>query len=345
MIQNEYGRLKKVLVGREFDFPQKVFDISFKVFFQDHLDDLDMVKDFKDEYTAQIVAERNEDLDNLAKVLEQHGVEVYRPEPVTRPVKVKTPYFESVWRSSANVRDQCFVYKNTIIETAPSLRGRFFENDSFYNILLELYRECGYNWIQFPKSRLTDDVIDQDDWKIERDPADSAKYEPFFDAANLLKVDNRVIFNAATHNHLLGVQWLERNLDCELCTVHLVDNHIDGALAFLNEETVLVNNRSCIADPTETIPWLKDFHILRLPENVETEFDVKLPHIASKEGMSINVLSLDPGTVIVNSSDTAVCELLDSNGFNVIPVQLRYCTAFGGGVHCSTLDLDREIFY
>lgn len=341
MIKNEYSKLKKVLVGREFDFPQRTFDISFKVFFQDHLDDLDLVKKFSKEYTAEIVGERNEDLDNLAKVLEEHGVEVYRPEPVTTPKKVKTPYFDSIQRSASNVRDQCFVYKNTIYETSPSLRGRYFENDGFYNVLLGLYKN-GYNWIQFPKSRLTDEAIDDADWKAQRDFSKDTKFEPFFDAANLLKVDDKVLFNYSSFNHYLGIEWLKRNIDADLITVRLLDNHIDGALAFLDESTVLVNPKSCLIDPVEAIPFLKDFRVLRLPDETPTEFDTDLPHIASREGMSINVLSIDPKTVVVNSFDTVVAELLDKAGFNVIPVKLRYCTAFGGGIHCSTLDLDRE---
>ena len=116
MNQNEYGRLRKVLVGREFDFPQSVWDISFKAFFQDHLDDLDLVKKFSKEYTAKIVAERNEDLDNLAKLLTEHGIKVYRPEKIKKAMPIQTPYFKSYCRAAANVRDLCFIYKDTIIE-------------------------------------------------------------------------------------------------------------------------------------------------------------------------------------------------------------------------------------
>ena len=342
MIQNEYGKLKKVLVGREFDFPQLVWDITFRTFFQDHLDDLDLVHDFSKEYSAQVLEERNEDLDNLAKTLERLGVEVYRPRKCTKAIEVKTPHWKSWHRASANVRDQCFIYKNTIIETPPCLRGRYFENDSFRHVLREL-SSVGYNWIQAPLPSLSDSSIDDAPWDMPRDYGKiPEQFEMFFDAANLLKVDDRVIFNYSSYNHYLGVEWLRKNIDAELFSVRLLDNHIDGALAFLDPETVLINPRSCLVDPTEALPWLKKFRTLRLPRDCVTEFDVKMPHLASPEGMSINILMVDPRTALVNSSDTVVAELLDKNGFNVILVQLRYCQAFGGGVHCSTLDLDRD---
>ena len=36
---------------------------------------------------------------------------------------------------------------------------------------------------------------------------------------------------------------------------------------------------------------------------------------------------------------------LSKNGFNIIETLLNHCEMFGGGVHCSTLDLDREDEY
>lgn len=340
MNQNEYGRLHKVLVGREFDFPQSVWDISFKAFFQDHLDDLDLVKKFSKEYTAKIVAERNEDLDNLDKLLTERGIKVYRPEKIKKAMPIQTPYFKSYCRAAANVRDLCFIYKDTIIETAPSLRGRYFENFSFHYVLEELFR-AGMNWIQCPLPKLSDSSIDEEDWRAPRDFSDN-RSEMFFDAANLLKVNDKILFNYSSYNHQQGIKWLRHNTDAEIVPVQLVDNHLDGALAFLNEDTVLINNKSCRIDPVSAIPWLKDFKILRLPKNVEMENDENMPHIASREGMSINVLSIDEKTVVVNESDYLVAELLDRNGFNVLTTRLRYSTAFGGGIHCSTLDLLRD---
>ena len=41
MITNEYNKLKKCIVGREFYISEKMFDLTFKIFFQSNLEDLD----------------------------------------------------------------------------------------------------------------------------------------------------------------------------------------------------------------------------------------------------------------------------------------------------------------
>ena len=44
-------------------------------------------------------------------------------------------------------------------------------------------------------------------------------------------------------------------------------------------------------------------------------------------------------------SSNKVREALSKNGFDIIETSLNHCEMFGGGVHCSTLDLDREDEY
>jgi glycine amidinotransferase len=70
-----------------------------------------------------------------------------------------------------------------------------------------------------------------------------------------------------------------------------------------------------------------------------TDIDIRL---ASSRGMDINVLSVDENTVVVNKRAVGVRRLLERHGFTVIDVQLEHCEIFGGGIHCSTLDLVRE---
>lgn len=341
MITNEYNKLKKCIVGREFYISEKMFDLTFKIFFQSNLEDLDYCDSFKNDYTAKILEERNEDLDNLASVLRKYNVEVLRPKKIDKIIDIKTPTFKSICGSSSNVRDLTFIYKDTIFETPPSLTGRYFENYWLNDIFNDLY-SSGYNWIQVPKAFLT--KIDCEQWRTPRNYAISKKYDMFFDAANLLKFDNFVLYNYSSYNHYKGIQWLKRNLDVEVVPVRMTDNHIDGCISSIGEGVLLVNDKNCIQKVDE-IKKLKDYKILRLPNKIIVEDDISdsdLPNLASKDGMSINVLNIDPKTILVNKDDIFICDLLDKNGFNVIPVQLRYCRAFGGGIHCSTLDVDRE---
>ena len=77
----------------------------------------------------------------------------------------------------------------------------------------------------------------------------------------------------------------------------------------------------------------------------ETKRKVNYEKLASENGMDINILSIDENTVVTNSNAVFVNDILDKNGFNVNTVELNYCEIFGGGIHCSTLDLERDDEY
>jgi arginine deiminase len=79
----------------------------------------------------------------------------------------------------------------------------------------------------------------------------------------------------------------------------------------------------------------------------EAKFSYPRSHLrlASYTGMGINVLSIDENTVCVRKEDEHIQKLLDKQGFNIVPIQLRHCQIFGGGLHCVTLDVNREESY
>ena len=64
--------------------------------------------------------------------------------------------------------------------------------------------------------------------------------------------------------------------------------------------------------------------------------------LASTRGMDINILSLDRKKIIIQDSAIKTIDVLDKNGFEPIPVQFRHSELFAGGIHCSTLDLERD---
>lgn len=58
--------------------------------------------------------------------------------------------------------------------------------------------------------------------------------------------------------------------------------------------------------------------------------------------LSMNFLTLDPKTVIVEETEVYQNEQLSRLGFEVIPVPFRNVYAFGGSLHCATADVHRE---
>jgi glycine amidinotransferase len=55
----------------------------------------------------------------------------------------------------------------------------------------------------------------------------------------------------------------------------------------------------------------------------------------------MNVLSIDPETVVVEAHETALIEALTDWGFHCLPVDFQHVYSFGGSFHCVTLDVAR----
>ena len=340
MSNNEYSKLKKCIVGRDLGFDKKYFDLTFKLFFNKNLKETYYGEEFINQFTSEILKERNDDLDNLAKILESYNVKVYRPKTLDKIKRIITPEFENIITASSNVRDLTFIYNKTIYETSISLRGRFFENYFLNDIFKELYFNENFNWIKSPTSFLNDENIDKLNWDSKRDYKENIQFDILFDAANMIKLDNDIIYNYSSYNHYNAIKWLKMNINANIYCINLTDNHIDGNIVPIGKETLLINENNLKNSIEFFLPEkFKKFKLIKVPkiEKFNKNF------IASPEGMSINVLNLDEKTIIINKEhEKNLGEILYKNGFNVIPVQLRYCEAFGGGIHCSTLDLERE---
>ena len=65
------------------------------------------------------------------------------------------------------------------------------------------------------------------------------------------------------------------------------------------------------------------------------------------EGMAspwvgMNVLSVDPDTVLVDERQLELIKVLEQQKITTIPVKLRHMYTQGGGLHCATLDTVRD---
>jgi glycine amidinotransferase len=133
-VNNTYSKLKTCVVGKELDIPKRYIDETFKYFYSENLNrglyNVYAKKCGYSEYTInkEILDIRREQLDNLAKILENNNVKVYRPKDI-KTTEIKTNNFNSYSSIASNVRDLTFVYKNYIIETPVFIRNRIFENE------------------------------------------------------------------------------------------------------------------------------------------------------------------------------------------------------------------------
>jgi N-dimethylarginine dimethylaminohydrolase len=57
--------------------------------------------------------------------------------------------------------------------------------------------------------------------------------------------------------------------------------------------------------------------------------------------IGMNILSVNPNTIICDSTQEPLMRELDKYGVDSIPVQFRHAMTLSGGIHCATLDLRR----
>lgn len=346
-----FGKLKTVIVGRELIPPERISDITFRSFYSEALKQ-SVYYNFEDyKIEINLIEKRNVELDNLATMLRDLDIKVKRPDPVEKIIMFNTPTFKSALSSASNIRDVTLVYNDTIVETPTFVRNRYFENLSLYDVYDEAYR-AGGKWIRCPHTRLTEERMDLEEWRKERDYENfgHAKYDMAIDGAQFLRIGRDVIVNVSSYNHYLGYKWVESLFpDSEFHLLEgLADNHIDGIINALCPGKFLVDPK--YPNVRELLPkkfqnW-EFIYPQDLSENIDTtgmtNVDLRL---ASSRGMDINVLSIDEKTVVVNKRAHGVKDALNKNGFEIIEVELENGEIFGGGIHCSTLDLEREDEY
>jgi hypothetical protein len=61
----------------------------------------------------------------------------------------------------------------------------------------------------------------------------------------------------------------------------------------------------------------------------------------ASDNIYINVLSLDENTVVISAAAHETIKQLELHGVTCVPVKYGWQRLFGGGIHCSTLDVRR----
>lgn len=352
-----FGKLREVIVGRELELKKRIADFTFQHFYKENLEQAvyDRLVANGNEYyvTHEILVKRNEQLDELALTLEKLGVKVHRPDRLNQVIPFSTPDFKSELSAASNVRDVTLIYKDFIVETPTYVTNRYFENVSLYGVYNEAFDGgAGGKWVRPPHTKLVRETMDLSPWNSPRDYTsfDRKKFTMAIDGAQFLRIGKDVIVNVNSYNHHLGLEWVKSFFpESNFHIVHVADNHIDGVLVCLKPGYFLVNPLyKNIKDimPQKFRNWTYLFpDDYNEPPKIEpgmTSLDIQL---ASVRGMDVNILSIDEKTAVVNERAINVIRVLEANGFNTVPVKLENCEVFGGGIHCSTLDLVREDEY
>jgi glycine amidinotransferase/scyllo-inosamine-4-phosphate amidinotransferase 1 len=302
---NEYGELKSVIVGRCEQHAWPTDDLAF----DEMIEASTYPNTLPRETLPNVVTQQaQEDLQHMADVLESRNITVYRP-TITKPN----------WCYSS--RDIMLSIGNRIIECPTMYTSRIDEADDHYADIKQEAIADGCDWIKAPAPQTEDD--------------------PTFDAANVLKFNNHLLYLVSSTGNLAGARWLQECVGSDFEVVTWEDiyafAHIDSTIHSLDERTIALNSERV---SEENIPaFLRDHRKVWVNEMAHSDFHV-FPFASVWIGF--NMLSISPETILADPIQIKLKEQLVAFGFEVLDIPMRQGRTLGGGQHCTTLDLHRE---
>ena len=159
------------------------------------------------------------------------------------------------------------------------------------------------------------------------------------DAANICRLGDTWLFLESASGNYPAYLWLKSKfpkMNIELCNFY-AGVHIDSTIVPLREGLVMLNSSRVTF---ETVPRVFDGWQKIWVNDVVAQGFHEYPY-ASK-WIAMNMLVVDPHTVICDADQLELIKTLKSYKFEVIPMRLRQSRTLGGGFHCVTLDLVRQ---
>lgn len=252
-----------------------------------------------------IIDEANRELDILCETLLRYGAIVYRPKPMD--------FVENQGMYNYCPRDRLLVAGDTLVDCNMMYPCRNQEIKNYTRLLAE-----SKNIFTMPRNAgMT------------------------LDAANICRLGDTWLFLESASGNRAAYDWLCRmfpTINIELCNFY-AGVHIDSTITPLREGLVMLN-ASRVTE--ENCPKaLKDWEKIWVTEDMIATQDFYQYPYASK-WIAMNMLVLDPETVIIDAAQTQLINILKSKGIDSIPLTLSHSRTLGGGFHCVTLDTRRK---
>ena len=252
-----------------------------------------------------IVDQANRELDDLCETLLRFGVTVHRPAPVD--------FVEQDGMYNYCPRDRLLIWQDRIVDVNMMYPCRNQEIVAYQRILDQ-----------------TNSVLTM--------PRDSGM---ILDAANVCRLGDTWLFLESYSGNRQAYDWLCEqfpNINIELCNFY-AGVHIDSTIVPLREGLVLLN-ASRVTE--QTCPRaLRDWQKIWVTDDMIVPQEFYQYPYASK-WIAMNMLAVDPETVIVDAAQKTLQDVLTKHGITPIPKTLSHSRTLGGGFHCVTLDLWRQ---
>ncbi len=233
---NEWDPLEEVIVGNPLRarFPTRDLSTRLAEFPDRSLEEIP-----QGPFPQQIIEETEEDLSAFVAVLEESGVTVKRPETWPHEAKFSTIHWQAEGYYNYCPRDILLVIGDHIIETPNVIRSRAQETFSYRSMMVD-YLRSGAKWYSAPKPMLLDSLFE-----VDLDKPTPRNDEPAFDAANVLRLGQDLIYLVSATGNELGGQWLQTILGDDFRVHFFKDvyygSHIDSTFVALRPGLMLCN--------------------------------------------------------------------------------------------------------
>lgn len=317
--QNEWGTLKKVVVGVADHAKVPALDISVRtVNYADKESTADITIGM---YPSQVIDEATEDLETFVDFLIKENVEVLRPE------KAETEYYNFC------PRDVIFTHKDLTIATPMPLRCRKDAWKPLANLL---------NDFSVIPCNTTDQLYNKD-CVGNKDILALNETVSAFDAANVIRANDDVLYLVSNSGNVLGATLLQELLE-DRAKVHLLEGvysymHIDSTIAFLREGLMLLNPSRIKSKDVLPKPF-RSWDAIWCPEPKDIGYFSNYNN-ASK-WINMNLFSISPNLVVLEENQTSTRKELEKYGIECVMLPMRHARTLSGCFHCVTLDLERD---
>ena len=252
-----------------------------------------------------IIDEANRELDILSETLIREGVTVYRPRPMD--------FVERNGMYNYCPRDRLLIAGNTVLDCNMMYPCRNQEIENYYRLIAD-----ARNIFTMPRNQ-----------------------GMILDAANICRLGDTWLFLESASGNRAAYDWLcrkFRNITIELVNFYS-GVHIDSTITPLREGLVLLNASRVNEDncPKAFKDWEK---IYITEDQIVVQDFYQYPYASN--WIAMNMLALDPETVIIDAAQTQLITILKSKGIDSIPLTLSHSRTLGGGFHCVTLDTRRR---
>jgi glycine amidinotransferase/scyllo-inosamine-4-phosphate amidinotransferase 1 len=248
-----------------------------------------------------IIDEANEDLEILADTLRTAGAEVLRPNDLN------FQSHDGLYNYCP--RDRLLIHGSVVIDPPMMYPCRDMEIQCYQDILKDV------EVVRMPRNR---NIV--------------------LDAANVLRLNDDMLFLESPSGNHEALEWMLDimvTVNIEKCNFYS-GVHIDSTIVPLREGLVALNASRVTPEICPKV--FKNWDKIWVTDVVAQGFH-EYPY-ASK-WIAMNMLVINPQTVIVDRHQTELIKTLESHNMTVVPLELRHSRTLGGGFHCVTLDLHR----